>query len=193
MALASMRQGSTRSSASGDVDMLPQRIQVMSVDELRALWRRRRGQAPPEGLSKDLIARALAYWVQEARDGGLDPLVRKRLAALMKGGQAARHLRVGTVIVREYRGRLHEVTVTPAGFLWDGQIYASLSAIAKTITGTAWNGHRFFGLRGETAKETKTAKETEPGKARMPDHVAVGGTVVETVDGVSTSVERIGR
>jgi hypothetical protein len=59
-----------------------------------------------------------------------------------------RHLKVGSVIVREHLGKVHEVLVVPSGFCCQGQIYSSLSTIAGKITGTRWNGPRFFGLRG---------------------------------------------
>jgi hypothetical protein len=76
--------------------------------------------SPPEALSRDLIARALAYWLQEERLGGLDTHVRTLLASLTKkGAQRVRHLKVRSVIVRE----VHEV-LAPAGFCWQGQIYS---------------------------------------------------------------------
>ena len=99
-------------------------------------------------MSKDLIARALAYWLQEEVFGALDPRVRKLLAASGGAGRPTRHVKVGSVIVREYQGELHEVLVVPEGFCWQGEVYASLSTIARQITGTSWNGPRFFGLSG---------------------------------------------
>jgi Protein of unknown function (DUF2924) len=64
-----------------------------------------------------------------------------------------RHLKVGTVMVREHQGATHEVMVVPGGFSWKEKTYPSLSAIAKGITGTSWNGPRFFGLRGKSSIE----------------------------------------
>jgi hypothetical protein len=58
-----------------------------------------------------------------------------------------RRLKAGTVIIREYQGERYEVTVAPDGFIWREKTYASLSMIAREITGTNWNGPRFFGLR----------------------------------------------
>ena len=74
---------------------------------------------------------------------------RPRLLARLARGQTAptRRLKPGSVIVRQYGGTLQEVVVVPGGFLWCGTVHASLSAIARAITGTAWNGPRFFGLR----------------------------------------------
>ena len=66
-----------------------------------------------------------------------------------RGEAPARRLKPGSVLVREYDGVLHEVVVVPGGFLWNGASYPSLSTIARLITGTSWNGPRFFGLRGK--------------------------------------------
>ena len=120
----------------------------MNIDQLRTVWRERRGEEAPTALSKDLIARALAYLTQEERLGRLSPRLLRLLASISKtGSHRTRHLKVGSVIVREYQGRLHEVTVVPNGFYWQGHVYSSLSTVAQKITGTNWNGPRFFGLR----------------------------------------------
>jgi Protein of unknown function (DUF2924) len=131
-----------------DLDAELERIAKLGVEGLRALWRERRGQEPPEALSKDLIARALAHWLQEERLGGLASRLRKLLASISENGtEPVRRVKAGSVIVREYQGKLHEVIVVPDGFLWQGQIFSSLSAIALRITDTSWSGRRFFGLR----------------------------------------------
>ena len=70
-----------------------------------------------------------------------------RLARGEKPSELNRRLKAGTVLVREYLGERHTVTVVPDGFLWADKTYSSLSAIAQAITGTTWNGPRFFGLR----------------------------------------------
>ena len=137
------------------------RIASLNIDELRALWRETMGRPAPEALSKDLIARALAYRLQEQSLGGLDPHLRRLLTSLAKpGAEPVRHLKIGSVIVREFEGKIHEVMVAPGGFYWSGQTYSSLSAIARKITGTSWNGPRFFGLRGkdEPAQADSDAK-----------------------------------
>jgi hypothetical protein len=145
-------------------------IAAMGIEELRGLWRRTRGGDPPDALSKDLIARALAHWLQEQHIGGLSPRIRKLLAAAARDtGTPARQVKVGSVIVREYQGKLHEVLVVPEGFCWRGQVYASLSLIAQTITGTSWNGPRFFGLRGgEAAPTPKPVAPAGDGTAAKP-------------------------
>jgi hypothetical protein len=131
-----------------DVDAEVGRIAAMSIEALRALWEKRRGGQPPATMSKDLIARALSHWLQEESVGGLSPQVRRFLTAVAKNGaEPVRHLKIGSVIVREHQGVLHEVMVVPEGFCLQGKTYSSLSSIALKITGTSWNGPRFFGLR----------------------------------------------
>jgi hypothetical protein len=68
-----------------------------------------------------------------------------------------RRLKPGTVLVREYEGTRHTITVTADGFVWQEKTYSSLSTIAQQITGTNWNGPRFFGLRVPGAPEAQQA------------------------------------
>src|SRR5215469_11489492 len=107
-------------------------------------------QAPPAGLTKDIMGRMIAYRIQEEAFGGLDRETAQfldRLASGEKINKPSRRLKPGTVLVREYQGERHTVKVVPDGFLWQDATYSSLSTIARAITGTAWNGPRFFGLR----------------------------------------------
>ena len=140
-----------------------EQIAAMNIDALRAHWRQKRGAAAPDALTRDLLARALAHGLQEERLGGLAPHLRKLLATSGQNGSSpARYLKAGSLIVREHEGVVHEVVVLPGGFLWRGQTYSSLSAIALKITGTSWNGPRFFGLRAES--ETDRTEEATPKK-----------------------------
>lgn len=151
-----------------DLDQELARIASLNKDELGVLWRQVKGQEPPDALSKDLIARALAHSVQEEHFGGVNLQLRKQLAAFAAGAaEPVRYVKTGSIIIREYQGRVQEVMVVPAGFLWQDQIYASLSTIARKITGTHWNGPRFFGLRGK--KEDRAEEPYEGGKARAPE------------------------
>ena len=136
-----------------DIDAEIARVSAMNVAELRRLWPEVFGAQAPNAFSKDLLARAIAYRVQERACGGIKPQTLRLLRAVMTPGtEPPRQVKVGSVIVREHRSVLHEVTVVPGGFCWNGQTYDSLSTIAKKITGVNWNGPRFFGLRGNTAK-----------------------------------------
>jgi hypothetical protein len=127
------------------------RIQSMSKYALVGLWRQMFHTHPPGGFTKGLIARYLAYHVQEKAFGSLDRETKNFLDALARGREPnalrPRRLKPGTVILREYQGERHEVTVAADGFIWREKTYPSLSMIAREITGTSWNGPRFFGVR----------------------------------------------
>ncbi|MFO1167570.1 MAG: DUF2924 domain-containing protein [Rhodoblastus sp.] len=134
------------------------RIGAMNVDGLRAEWRRVFGSDPPPAFSKDLLARAIAYRLQEQALGGLSPAAARLLRTLAKPGvEPPQQVKVGSVIVREHKGIVHEVLVVPGGFCWQGKTYDSLSTIAKKITGVTWNGPRFFGLRSKKPEVDDTA------------------------------------
>ena len=132
----------------------------MPIAELKAEWRRLFGTEPPPYNRRFLESR-LAYRIQELAYGGLKPETLARLEALgeqLDGGKiTVRRMRgddkpiAGTQLIREYQGVEHVVTVTRAGYEYQGQPYQSLSAIARAITGTRWNGRVFFGLRPSRA------------------------------------------
>lgn len=150
MARQLAHQRSAPAPTTSDLAVELDKIAAMNIDALRAHWRQNRGTAAPDALTRDLLARALAHFLQEERLGGLASTLRKTLATIGKGGSApVRYLKAGSLIVREHEGVVHEVVVLPGGFLWRGQTYSSLSTIALKITGMSWNGPRFFGLRGE--------------------------------------------
>jgi Protein of unknown function (DUF2924) len=120
------------------------RIRSLPLDALRRRWRVMFGRTPPD-LSKDLLGRMMAWRLQEQAFGGLDPESLRFLNGLARySGSPPRQLKPGTVLVRDYQGQRHTVTVAPDGFNWQGTTYPSLSAIARAITGTAWSGPRFF-------------------------------------------------
>jgi Protein of unknown function (DUF2924) len=127
------------------------RVRSLGLDELRTLWRATFRSPPPLAFAKDLIARFLCWHIQEQAVGELDPETAKHLDGLVRRDKAEanrpRRVKPGTVLVREYQGDRHTVTVVPNGYVWHETTYASLSVIARAITGTAWNGPRFFGLR----------------------------------------------
>jgi hypothetical protein len=132
-------------------------MRTLGVDQLRTLWRSTFGMAAPPALTKDLVARMLACRLQEQSMGGLNQATVKLLNGIRQGEHSPdtkkRRLRSGTVLVREYQGERHTVTIVPGGFVWGEKTYASLSVIARAITGTAWSGPRFFGLRAVRAPE----------------------------------------
>lgn len=150
------------------------RIQGLKPDEVRTLWRDTFKRGVPKALTRDLLVRTLCWHIQEKAFGGHSPAMLKLLAGYAKGrpGEAnrLRRLKPGTELVREYQGERHTVIITREGFRWGEQDYPSLTAIARAITGSNWNGPRFFGLRerlensggevgsGPTAK-TRMAKD----------------------------------
>ncbi len=133
-------------------------VRFLGIDALRRRWRMMFGAVPPPGLTKDIIARMIAYRIQEEAFGALDPKTAKLLDRMARGEKPSelnRRLKPGTVLIREYNGERHTVTVVPDGFVWQGSTYTSLSIIAKTITGTAWNGPRFFGFARRNGTRTR--------------------------------------
>jgi len=124
-------------------------LRSLPLNRLRGVWRAEFRKEPPKALSRDLLTRTLAWRLQERVFGGHDRQTLKILDdyARGKGGALFRRLKSGTVIVREYQGIRHAVTLTKEGFVWQEKTYSSLTPIARAITGTNWNGPRFFGLR----------------------------------------------
>jgi hypothetical protein len=128
-------------------------LRSLGKDELRARWTKMFGKAPPPALTKDLLGRMIAWRIQEQFYGGHDKATLKLLDRLARGETTKPptepRLRPGTVLMREHRGVRHTVTVTSDGFIWQDESFSSLSAVARAITGTSWNGRRFFGLQAE--------------------------------------------
>src|SRR5262245_24305746 len=136
------------------------RLRGLGIQTLRARWRISFGQSAPIHLARHLLFAMLAYRLQAETLGDLDAKTVRFLKQvdLAPSKQAAvplaqaferrrRTLSPGTVLTREWGGQPHRVTVLDRGFVWEGRTYGSLSEIAKAITGTKWNGPRFFGLR----------------------------------------------
>src|SRR5439155_12332295 len=122
-------------------------LRSLALDALRRRWRVILGRTPPAGLSKHMLGRMIAFRLQEQAFGGLDRESRTFLDGLARHrGSPRRRLKPGTVLLRDYQGQRHTGPVAPHGFDWEGNTYASLSAIARAITGTAWSGPRFFAL-----------------------------------------------
>ena len=142
------RRSSDREAIEAEID----RVRSLGLDALRSLWRTTLRSSPPPAFTKDLMVRFICWHIQEQALGGLDRDNEKLLDSLARGDKpradGPRRLKPGTVLVREYQGERHTVTIVPDGYLWREATYASLSTIARAITGTAWSGPRFFGLRG---------------------------------------------
>lgn len=128
-------------------------LDAMDRAALTAAWSQIMGSAVPKGLSKPFLRRFLAFELQARRNGGLPKgfAAKLRAAAVSERRPKSPTLRPGGRLLREWNGKTHLVEVTDDGFVWKGQCYRSLSAIAREITGARWSGPRFFGLTG-TAK-----------------------------------------
>jgi hypothetical protein len=141
------------------------RLRGLDVGELRARWHTVFRRRAPARLPRHLLYRILAYRLQADRLGDLDAETLRlfdrsesaadvaKLAA--EFNQRRTDLKVGTVLVREWDGQLHRVMVLADGFAWNDKIYASLTKVAFAMTGTRWNGPRFFGLRDKPSKEVR--------------------------------------
>ena len=139
-----------------DTEDLPGRLREIALmdrsacaAELTALP----GVKVPPRLRAETLRRLLAYEVQARALGGLCAQERRTLRGIAQGGSHGdtriASIRPGTHLVREWNGRTYRVTVAETGYVLDGRVHRSLSAVAKRITGTAWSGPRFFGLTGK--------------------------------------------
>ena len=129
------------------------------LNGLRRHWRAHLGGEPPAHLQRWLLMRVLAYRLQADAFGGLDKSIERMFASKRQQGAAVPFdrrapqtrdgvgLKAGAMLAREWKGKLERVMILEEGFAWNGQTFGSLSQIARAMTGTNWNGHRFFGLR----------------------------------------------
>ena len=136
------------------------RLGGMGATELSAHWRRAFGRAAPPGLSPALLRRALACRLQEQVLGALDRETARALDRMAGEGGPVIPLpellgrKPGTLLVREWQGAMHSVMALETGYAWSGRTYRNLSEVAQAITGTKWNGPRFFGLRAKAGSKT---------------------------------------
>lgn len=133
-----------------------ERLRSMPIKELRALWRAKLKSEPPRAFGPDLLRRSIAYHIQEKAYGGLDAATKRLLNQLIAQHAKTpgkivmpRRIKPGAILVRQWKGESHRVTVLENGFAYLGKTHENLSEIARLITGTRWNGPRFFGLRSE--------------------------------------------
>jgi hypothetical protein len=146
------------------------RLAVMPIVQLRLRYREMFRGDPPKAFGPDLLRRSIAHRTQEKAYGGLSRSAQRLLDQLMKSYAAKpngkivlpRRIKPGSVLVREWNGKSHHVMVLADGFAYDGETHTNLSEIAVLITGTRWNGPRFFGLR---------SKPDESGKSLHSDDV----------------------
>ena len=129
-------------------------VSKLDIDELRDRWKTTYGKAPSREIGRSFLTRAIAYRLQERAYGGLKPSTRRlltRVAEETAPGSSkspqTRKAQSGTILIREWQGTAHRVTMLDVGVSFNGKRYRSLSEVAREITGSRWSGPRFFGLR----------------------------------------------
>lgn len=164
------------------IDQELERLTGALIKDLRERWKNLFASDPPKAFGPDLLRRAIAQKIQEQAYGGLNPSAQRELNQIIKlhsdksGSKAElpRRIKPGAIVLREWKGQTHRVTVLSKGFYYNAESYQSLSEVARAITGTRWNGPKFFGLRKPEPSKAKGASnkakaEGDRGKARRRD------------------------
>jgi hypothetical protein len=146
-------------------------LRGLDLKGLRSRWRSVFQRPPPDHLPRHLLSAIIAYRIQADRLGDLDHETRQVLdqtdakdtgttmsTRLVSFDRKRTELTPGTVLVREWDRRSQRVMVMADGFAWNGQTYDSLSKVAFAITGTKWNGPRFFGMRDKEDRPVAEAR-----------------------------------
>jgi len=129
------------------------RLEGLAIDGLRNEWRRLYQTSPPKRLSRDILMRGITYRLQELAHVGLSKGTLRKLRSSTQEDLSSKRRRrpvlfkAGTRLIREWHGQTHTVIILDNGVEWRGQRYASLSVVAREITGARWSGPRFFGLK----------------------------------------------
>lgn len=139
-------------------------LSALDAEALRQKWKALFGADPLPYLGRSFMVRAIGYRLQERALGGLKPSAERTLERVVDGGSEATAERIpkrragaGTVLIREWRGVHHRVTVLDHEVVYQGRRYKSLSEVARVITGTRWSGPLFFGLK-DRAKEAANGR-----------------------------------
>jgi DUF2924 family protein len=144
-------------------------LRDLDLHGLRARWRSMFRQQPPSHLPLHLLVAVLTYRLQADELGDLDSAPARLLKQIATSGDPLEvsrrtdefgrrraELKPGTILMREWNAQAYRVMVVDEGFAWNGKTYDSLSKVAFAITGTNWNGPRFFGLRDKIVVEAKS-------------------------------------
>ncbi len=143
-----------------------EQLHGLTPEALRKHWQALFGAAPPPKLRSSLLVQGIAYRLQEKALGGLKPATARLLERIADDARARRqaaptpakiHISAGTVLVREWHGTKHQVTVLKGGFLYRAKHFRSLSQIARAITGSRWSGPLFFGLKSSRKEQNSEA------------------------------------
>ena len=161
-------------------------LEGLDLNGLRRQWRAHLGGEAPAHLPRWLLMRVLAYRLQSDAFGDLEKSVQRMLrsdrdddatAPFDRRAPQTREgvgLKAGALLVREWKGRLERVMILEEGFAWNGRTFGSLSQIAKAMTGTNWNGHRFFGLRQGRTPSADVGADRRRSRNRTAAYIANG-------------------
>ena len=151
------RQGKGYSMIKNEIEEL----KLLSRDDLIKLWYKYFDEEPPNGTKNEILIKHIAWQIQVKKYGGYSSETLKQLEKLVlklnnnseinesdvkNSSRQILEIKPGTKLIREFKGKKHEVTALEKGFSYIGKPYKSLSAIANEITGTRWNGKKFFGV-----------------------------------------------
>lgn len=154
------RPAANSRAADPDVEAELERLPKMPIADLRNRYRALFRTEPPKAFGPDLLRRSIAHRIQEKAYGGLSREHQRLLDRLVRAARAKpngrlelpRRIKPGSELVRTWNRMTYRVVVLEKGFAWEGRTFSSLSEIATEITGTNWNGPRFFGLRPSSGK-----------------------------------------
>lgn len=145
-------------------------LRDLDLHELRKRWRGLYGGPAPQFFRRKLLIRAVAYQMQVKVYGGLSEPTKRRLReiaeAVRNGNEESvlggPRIKPGTRLIRLWQNKTHTVEVLQDGFEWEGRKYPALSAIAKAISGTNWNGYTFFGIKRRPLRNKNGAGPRRP-------------------------------
>lgn len=158
--------GSGEAAVQQDLETEIEALNDLDLKALRQRWQKLCGRPAPVAFRRKFLIRALAYQIQVKAFGGLSADTKRRLRQIAEAARlgkdvaefAGPHIKPGTQLYRSWNDITHCVTVMADGFDWQGKRYRSLSAVAKAITGTQWNGYAFFGLKSRAAQNQDVVK-----------------------------------
>ena len=158
--MSDRRLGVVDWAANPEVETELERLPKMPIAELRSRFCELFRTEPPRAFGPDLLRRSIAHRIQERAYGGLSREHQRLLDQLVRAARAKpngrlelpRRIKPGSELVRTWNRKTYRVMVMENGFAWEGKAFSSLSEIAFEITGTRWNGPRFFGLRSRPAR-----------------------------------------
>jgi len=153
------------------------RLRDLGLPELRSVWQKHYGTLAPKTLRRKILILSIAWRIQADALGGLKPATRKFLRQVAEANRAGTrvhlrssvHIKPGTKLIRVWQDRTHTVTALESGFEWQGGRYRSLSQIARSITGTRWNGLVFFGVKPKTSGPALVPKVTKSASGEIAD------------------------